>query len=311
MSALPRFSAIMAAYNYRAYIGEAIASALNQTQPLDELIVIDDGSTDGTAEWLQTHYAAHPVVRLVCRDNRGQLASFVEGAALARGDVIAFLDADDLWEPGYLAAIARVYAERPEVDFVYTNLRFFGEREGTYSPETRSRDLGLSVLLGAYEPVWQATATSGLSLRRSLAAQVLDIPADYHPLSRTRADDWLNAGADILGGRKYFLAEPLARYRAHGSNVWLGRQRNPVNEHRHWITVEKMLGFYRRRAGLPPESEARLRGRAKHEFRTKSAPTVEELLHYQRMLKGSNLRWNRRLEHMVAMWAHYWRHRRG
>lgn len=309
MSVLPRFSVVMAAYNYRAFIGEAIASALSQTHPLDQLIVIDDGSTDGTGEWLQANFRDHPDVELICRENRGQLACFVEGAARATGEIVAFLDADDLWEPTYLARIGAVFVEQPQVDFVYTNLAFFGEREGVFSPQTRSRDLGLSILQGAYEPSWQATATSGLSLRRGLAQRVLDIPPRYHDLSRTRADDWLNCGADILGGRKYYLAEPLARYRAHGGNVWLGRQKEAVAEHRHWITVEKMLGFYRRQAGLPPESEPRLRARAKQEFRTKLEPTIEELRLYQRMLKGSKLRWNQRLEHWVAMWMHYRRHR--
>lgn len=310
MSVLPSVSVVMAAYNYRAFIGEAIASALSQTHPLQQLIIIDDGSTDGTGEWLQAHFRDHPQIDLICRENRGQLACFVEGAARASGEILAFLDADDLWEPTYLARIAAVYAEQAQVDFVYTNLAFFGDRDGVFSAETRSRDLGLSVLLGAYEPVWQATATSALSLRRALAQRVLDIPPDYHVLSRTRADDWLNCGADILGGRKYYLAEPLARYRAHGGNVWLGRQKEALSEHQHWIAVEKMLGFYRRKAGLPPESEARLRGRAKHEFRTKQTPTFEELRHYQRMLKGSKLSWNQRLEHWVAMWAHYRRQRR-
>lgn len=304
-----RVSVLMAAYNYRTYIGEAIASVLAQTRPLHQLIVIDDGSTDGTGDWLGEAYGADPRITLIRRENRGQLASFVEGAARAEGEILAFLDADDLWEPGYLEAVVRVYEERPDIDFVYTNLRFFGEREGTYSAETRSRDLGLSVLLGAYEPTWQATATSGLSLRRTLAARVLDIPERYHPLSRTRADDWLNAGADILGGRKYYLAEPLARYRAHGNNVWLGQHKNAVAEHRHWITVEKMLGFYRRQAGLPPEAEARLRGRAKQEFRTKPAPTLGDFKRYRRMQRHSNLSWIKRLEHGLSMAAYYWRYR--
>ncbi|HEX4871819.1 MAG TPA: glycosyltransferase [Nevskiaceae bacterium] len=309
MTALPSVTVVMATYNYRDFLAESLDSVFAQRHAPQQLIVVDDGSTDGSGDWLRQHHGARPGLELIVRENRGQLASFVEASARARGEVIAYLDADDVWEPDYLARIGEIYAQRPEIGCVYTNLRYFGEREGLYTRDRRSRDLGLSILLGAYEPAWQATATSGMSLRRGLAQAVLDIPPALQPLGRTRADDWLNAGADILGGRKYFLAEPLARYRAHGRNVYLDRARDAIRDTQHWITVEKMLSFYRHRAGLPVEAEARLRGRAKHEFRTKRDPSFAMLRDYSRLLGRSELSWSRRLEHRLAMWRHYLRQR--
>ena len=70
------------------------------------------------------------------------------------------------------------------------------------------------MLLGSFHPRWQGVATSGNTLRRWLMAEILTLPAQQVPLWRTRPDDCLFYGADILGGHKYYLSSALARHRA-------------------------------------------------------------------------------------------------
>jgi len=97
----PLVSVIVTTYNHAAYIGAAIQSALDQDYSNIEVIVIDDGSTDETAERIQAFGRDVVCVR---QDNRGVAASRNAGMSKARGNLLAFLDGDDLWEPGKLSA---------------------------------------------------------------------------------------------------------------------------------------------------------------------------------------------------------------
>jgi glycosyltransferase involved in cell wall biosynthesis len=298
------FSVVITSYNYRAYVADAIDSVLNQTLPALEVIVVDDGSSDGTPAMVSDRYRGDPRVCVIATENRGQLAAFATGVQAATGQIVAFLDADDVWEPAYLAAVAAVYRQHPKVDFVYTNLRFFGTREGVFLKDQVSRDLGLSILLGAYSTRWQASATSALSFQRRLATEVLDVPEAMFSKWRTRADDCIACGTDILGGRKYYLAEPLVLYRAHGDNAWLNKHSDGAVALRHWLRVESMLSHYRAKAGLDPAFRAQQLRHVKHEFRSKPQPTAEDLRDYSRLLAQSSLSWIKRMEHRAAMWAH-------
>lgn len=299
-------SVVISAYNYRQFIAEAIDSVLAQTRPPLEILVMDDGSIDGTAEFVGERYAGQPLVRLISRENRGQLACFIDGTREARGAILAFLDADDRWQPNYLERVTAIYGVRPDVTFVYTNMRFFGGRRGAFLPEGPSRYMGLSVLLAAYAAKWQGAPTSALSLRRPLAVELLqDIPPRYLPKWKTRADDWLVFGADILGGRKYYLAEVLVEYRAHGNNAWLDQQSYGEEALRHSIKLETLTAHYRSVLGLSGDAKASVLRQLKHEFRTKTNPSFEELRSYSRLLAQSSLAWNKRLEHRISMWRHY------
>ncbi|WBL76373.1 glycosyltransferase family 2 protein [Bradyrhizobium xenonodulans] len=87
-------SVVIAAYNAEAYIAEAIESVLGQTVPPDELIVVDDGSRDGTRSVLDRFGSR---IIALTQENSGQAVAVNKGLALARGELIGFCDADDLW----------------------------------------------------------------------------------------------------------------------------------------------------------------------------------------------------------------------
>ena len=163
-SARPSVSVLVSSYNYAAYVGEAVESALAQCGSSDQIIVVDAGSSDGSQELLQQRFGQEPRVRLIVQSNQGQLVAWMTGFACATGDIVALLDSDDIWEPDYLRSILGVYQTRPEIDFVYTNMQYFDQREGSMNRPGQDRDMGLSVLLGAYVHRWQGTATSAISL---------------------------------------------------------------------------------------------------------------------------------------------------
>jgi glycosyltransferase involved in cell wall biosynthesis len=110
-----RISAVIPAYNAAAFIAEPITSILAQTRPVEEIIVIDDGSSDQTAE-----VAAHfPKTRVIRRQNGGQAAARNTGIMNASGNWIAFLDHDDVWEKEKIEIQTALIA--PDVGVVHAN----------------------------------------------------------------------------------------------------------------------------------------------------------------------------------------------
>jgi len=109
----PRVSVVIAAYNRASTVDRAITSALRQTLPADEIIVVDDGSTDDTCNIVESLAAQDARIRLLReKTNRGGGAARNVGLAAAQGEFIAFLDSDDEWLPGHLER--RIAALRSE-----------------------------------------------------------------------------------------------------------------------------------------------------------------------------------------------------
>jgi glycosyltransferase involved in cell wall biosynthesis len=109
----------MPCYNGARYLGEALKSALEQSYPPEEILVVDDGSTDGSREIAR---AFGPSVTCLEQAHQGPSMARNLGIARARGDFVAFLDADDLWVPGKLAQHARLIEQRPQLGLVYTGV---------------------------------------------------------------------------------------------------------------------------------------------------------------------------------------------
>lgn len=126
MSAAARatVSVVIPTYNRAHVVGEAVKSALDQSAPAEEIIVVDDGSTDGTKEALASFGEQIVVLK---QANQGAAAARNTGAARAVGDWIAFLDSDDLWIPDRLAALLRDAASNDMEPVAHVgNVRFVG-----------------------------------------------------------------------------------------------------------------------------------------------------------------------------------------
>lgn len=155
---MPTVSVIIPTCNRRPCLQEAIASVFAQTSAADELIIIDDGSTDDTAVWMQALAAepSRPVVRYLRQDNAGPAAARNRGIAAARGEWIAFLDDDDAWLPAKLERQRAVLSHRPGLDLLGVASDLMPVRgQGAVVP------VGLAALL-----VRNRFTTSGVLLRR-------------------------------------------------------------------------------------------------------------------------------------------------
>lgn len=129
-------STVITSYNKGPYLGEAIESALCQDYAPQEIIVVDDGSTDNTRE---VAAAFGKQVHYVYRPNGGQSSAENHGIRLARGQLIAFLDGDDRWRAGKLRKQIEIFRKNPEVSVVYTRSWIFDHRTGKPPAGSRKR----------------------------------------------------------------------------------------------------------------------------------------------------------------------------
>ena len=121
----PKVSVVIPAYNALRFLPQTVESALAQTFQDFEIIIINDGSSDGTEAWLsQTNY---PQLTHITQANLGLPITRNVGIATARGEYIAFLDADDLWEPTKLERQVACLDARPKVGLVHTAIRYIDE----------------------------------------------------------------------------------------------------------------------------------------------------------------------------------------
>lgn len=128
MTKLPLITIVITSFNYGNFIGKAIGSALNQTYPNIELIIIDDGSTDKT-EAIVANFLKHENVHYVKQKNSGANVSRNRGIELAKGEYLFLLDADNWIDDNHIEGLYKEIT-RENADIIYTNLEKFGTEEG-------------------------------------------------------------------------------------------------------------------------------------------------------------------------------------
>jgi glycosyltransferase involved in cell wall biosynthesis len=233
----PLVSILINNYNYGNYLGDAIESALAQTYPNVEILVVDDGSTDHSAAVLAA-YADR--VQVLYQANGGQAAAFNAGFSRSRGEIICFLDADDLFAPEKVQALVAAFAANGQVGWCFHSMTMWhvltGEHARSDIGAGRSGvyDIRRHVQRGkldGYLPI--QAATSGLSFRRSLLQQFLPMPA----VIRITSDDYLKYAAFGLSPG-VILFQDLAIQRIHGNNAYTQRaDRQRLRGHVHLLTA--------------------------------------------------------------------------
>ena len=133
---LPLVSAVIPVYNGERYLAETLQSVLSQDYPELEIVVVDDGSVDGTAAIAR----GFKQVRYVYRTNQGQATARNEGITVSSGELLAFLDADDLWTPNKLSTQVNYMLEHPDVGYTLARQSLFME-PGTDVPAWLREDL--------------------------------------------------------------------------------------------------------------------------------------------------------------------------
>lgn len=303
------FAAVVTSYNYRDYVIEAVNGVLSQTRQAAQVIVVDDGSTDGSGALLEQAFANEPRVTLVHAPNGGQLHAFQRGIECVDADVVCFLDSDDVWEPDYLAKIGLLYDERVDVDFVFSDMHYFDQRQGVLAFHERELDLGYSAISTYALTFWYGAPTSAVSMRTRLARQVLDLPEAFRADWRTSPDNCLVYGASVLGARKYYLPTGCVRYRIHGKNAWASN-RSAQQRYQNFIRSRRLISHYARVAGLE-ESGCSIKA-CKYEYLTKQRPPWRETLRYASLVMVRRVwpPWTK-WECALSVLAHGWKSRRG
>ncbi len=122
----PRVSVVVPTYQRRGLVVEAVDSILAQTEPDFEVLVVDDGSTDGTSDLLRERYGAEPRVRTIHQPNGGTASARNRGLGEARAPWTAFLDSDDLWTADHLERQLAFAAAHPGSDLIACDVRYHG-----------------------------------------------------------------------------------------------------------------------------------------------------------------------------------------
>jgi glycosyltransferase involved in cell wall biosynthesis len=206
---MSRVSVIIPAYNAMAYLPETMASVLNQNFTDFEAIVVNDGSSDETEQWVSQ--ISDPRVKLVSQANQGLSGARNTGIKHAQGEFITFIDGDDFWEPTKLEKQVQYLAANPKAGLVYTWVAYVNER---------GKSTGRIVKNNAEGDVWQQLTERNIiecgsvaMIRRECFETVgvfdrdIDAAQDW--------DMWLRIAA-----RYQFLLvrEPLVFYRQHANN---------------------------------------------------------------------------------------------
>lgn len=196
----PEVSVIIPAYNLEGYLDTCLLSVGAQTFGNFEAIVVDDGSTDGTAALLERHAQRDPRIVAVHTPNQGVARARETGIARARGKYICFLDGDDFWEPGMLEEMTAAIGLNGGYDIVCCNFKRVCKTYQAIYRESRTKDMeGLEFLEATLRhSIW--VTLWGKLYRREL----LDNGLNHHPL-RLGQDNMINIQIGCRLPRVHFI----------------------------------------------------------------------------------------------------------
>lgn len=193
-------SVVMTAFDAERYIEEALRSVLDQTVPPDEIVVVDDGSTDDTAA-IAASFA--PRVTVLRREHAGIGVSRNAGLAAAHGSLVALIDADDVWLPAKLERQHAAFADDPSREAVFCLFDEFVDVNDPAPPGTRAPRTRQS-----------ASLSTGILLPRAVVDRI-------GPFATGTTGDWVAwwAHARTLGVAEHVVPEVLYRRRIHSRNT--------------------------------------------------------------------------------------------
>ena len=238
-----RISVVVPSYNHAAFVEAAVVSALEQTHAALEVVVIDDGSSDGSAARLAALAARHDRIRLVARGNRGAAATINEAVAMSRGDYVNVLNSDDRFSPDRLAVMADAIAGAG-ASWGFSRCAFVGRdgaplARGASAQADGQRDaldgmgafdtVGLAFLAGN-----PATSSGTLFFSRALFDRIGGF-RDYRFVH-----DWAFCLDATLEEEPVFVPQDLYEYRLHGANSIFSGDDPQVE------TLAMLLAFHRR-----------------------------------------------------------------
>jgi len=270
----PLVSILINNHNYAAFLEEAIESALAQTYRPIEVIVVDDGSVDGSREILK-RYERQGNITLILKENEGQASAFNAGFESAQGEILCLLDSDDRFKPHKVKKVVEQFQRHPEAGWLSHPLTYIWEgtsREGplpsvnvSYATYPSMADIPAMLRQGR-RPHFDFAPTSGLVFRREVIDRVLPIAPLGLPVG---ADTYLKFSASVVAP-VIFYPEPLAEQRIHEHNAYTFRR---INRERALLEANIYVEIIRTMVQRFPESRTWMYGHA----RFQSARVMERL----------------------------------
>ena len=203
-----KISIVTVSFNQRDFLRDALESVLSQGYPDLEYIVVDPGSTDGSRELIESYSAR--IAHMVFEQDRGAADGLRKGFALASGDILGFLNSDDLLEPGSLQRVADTFRDHPECDIVMGNGNVV-DGEGRPVRHVTSRDFTVNrYFYGGTQFLQQSTF-----FRREA---YLNSPG-LNPQNRTCWDGELFVNMLHRGANIRYLNVDLSRFRIHSQSI--------------------------------------------------------------------------------------------
>jgi glycosyltransferase involved in cell wall biosynthesis len=275
-------SVILPTYNRAAFLPDAFASIASQTYPHAEIIVVDDGSTDDTANVLDALVKSSPrPVRVVRQANAGAYAARNTGLDHVRGDAVAFFDSDDLWLPHHLARCADALVRHPGLDWVYGSCRIVDLDSGrelessTFCPEGRPRPfMALKTTTDGALRVIDDSRTIATQIRDGLYCGLQNSVIRRSVFERRRFwPDYLVVEDELFvirllaeGGCFGYFDDPHVVYRVHGDNSsGSATGRDPGRSVRIFLEMVRGLERIQADVSLPRDARQALRRRLAHE----------------------------------------------
>lgn len=216
----------MAICNGQEFLAQQLESVLSQLRPEDELIIVDDASTDGSAQLCRS--VASQNLRLFSNpQNLGVIASFERGLSLARNDVVFLCDQDDVWLPGKRAAFMSAFTTHPEATVVVSDVEVIDRDGNLVAPSFMATRGGFNGSVPG--TLWRNRYLGcAMAVRRSLLRVALPFPKGV-PMH----DMWLGVVGRVMG-RVVYIETPTLRYRRHGNNATPVRSQAPWHRLLRW-----------------------------------------------------------------------------
>ncbi len=230
----PLVSILINNYNYERFLGDAIDSALAQTYPSIEVVVVDDGSTDGSPDLIASY---GDQVKAIYQSNQGQAAAFNRGFAESQGEIICFLDADDIFHRQKVEIIVKTWQDNTQAKWYFHPLELFDQDQQSEvvtqselsiaNQQIQLQDVRPAMKTGRLGDPFEFAIppTSGMCFKRELAEKLLPMPSEGGIILN---DSYLKfAALGISSG--ITINSKLAYQRIHDRNLFTTAKDNPHN----------------------------------------------------------------------------------
>lgn len=221
----PLVSILVNNHNYAEFLPEAIESALNQSYKNLEVIVVDDGSYDNSREIISGYKTQ---VKFLFKENGGQASAFNAGFSMCQGDIVLFLDSDDVFLPLKAERVVQQFSYNAESGWLIHKMRHVNNAhqpvsivEKHYGPPLLNKSGDYSKVARRGKINFSLPATSALCFRSSLLKEIFPVPKAL----KITADNYLKL-ASLVSAPILVIDDYLSEQRIHGRNMYTNKDRN-------------------------------------------------------------------------------------